>query len=551
MNGTILPVPNALINDGRLGLCTRRFDERQRRQRLRLPDAATCWDYASLIDVVLRDSDSDAFRFTGKTAAQWMAELRNHSASEYEHFRRRYESTVNRHLTALARRPRDPDNHYCVDLGVPPLHSSLPGLIRLTGLMRASVDQWSSTLRSLTSRGLKPEELEMSGVLARLRSKPGADMLTRGQVLQMIDLSHVVPRFACESCFGFVTRSGWTEECRRVPEKEYRRRRLLGEGLDARHLIRFRHRSLGWSVVHTRYSDLVTERTFWWSVLDENGRFIEQPVPGFQSADDAMAFAEIRMHKTFALWGKDQAMAKWERFSFPGGENYREILLQLDDWPYTYHPRHYRTRNVLVHIRTSVRHTRGDRRVLFLDEIQSDWHADLHAEARCESRGRQRASTPGAPFRKEWPLLSMKLMIWWAQRLGVDGLAWSSADLQFARWGKCGPPEMLYRKALPEAARLLATTLSLTLGQTTLSVRDNRRRVEFGSHGWEVRSRDDVPVTKPFRTRAQAEHFADHISEFFVIDVPVLWIKQLQQIRSIPLYGLGTGEAWLASGSDR
>ncbi|MGF6479459.1 hypothetical protein [Paraburkholderia sp. JPY419] len=551
MNETDPHVSIALINGGRLGLCIRRFDELQRRQRLHLPNAATCWDYASLIDVVLMDSDSDAFRFTGKTVAQWMAGLRKHSTSEYERFRRRYESTVNRHLAALSRRPRDPDNHYCVELRVPPLRSSLPGLIRLTGLMRASVNQWLSTLRSLTSRGLKPEELEMSGVLAALRSRPGADMVTQAQILQMIDLSQVVPKFACESRFGFIARSGWKEECRRIPEREHRRRRLLGEGVDARHLIRFRHRSLGWSVVHTRYSDLVTERTFWWSVLDENGQFIEQPVPGFQSAEDAMAFAEGQMNKTFALWGKDQALTKWERYSLPGGDDYLEVLLQLDDWPYTYRPRHYRTRNVLVHVRTSVRHTQEGRRVLFLDEIQSDWHADLHAEARGEVSEPRRPSTPGAPFRKEWPLLSMKLMIWWAQRLGVDGLAWASADLQLSRWGKYGPPEILYRKVLPNAARLLATTLSLTFDQATLSVRDSKRRVESGRRGWEVRNCDDVPVTKPFRTRAQAEHFADLIGEFFVIDVPVLWINQLPQICSIPLYGLGTAEAWLASGSDR
>jgi hypothetical protein len=551
VNGTNPPVPNTLISDGGLGLSTGRFDERQRCQRLCLPDAATCWDYASLIDVVLRDGDSDAFRFTGKTAAQWMAELRKHGGSEYERFRRGYESTVNRHLASLARRPREPDNHYCVELAAPPLHSSLPGLIRLTGLMRASAAQWSATLRSLTSRGLKPEELEMSGVLARLCRMPGANILMQAQVLQMIDLSQVVPKFACESRFDFIVRSGWKEGCHRIPEKEYRRRRLLGKGTDARHLIRFRHRSLGWAVVNTRYSDLVTERTFWWSVLDEKGRLIDQPVPGFPDAEEAMAYAEIQMNRTFARWGKDQALAKWERYSLPGGDNYREILLQLDDWPSTYKPRHYRTRNVLVHIRTSVRHTQEGRRVLFLDEIQSDWHADLHTEASGESRGARRPPAPMAPFRKEWPLLSMKLMIWWAQRLGVEGLAWTSAELQLARWKKSGPPEILYRKMLPEAARSLATTLSLPFEQTVLSVRNGKRRVALGRHGWEVRSSDNVPVTKAFRTRAQAEHFADLVGEFFVIDVPVLWISQLQPIRSIPLYGVGRREAWLASDSDR
>jgi hypothetical protein len=413
-------------------------------------------------------------------------------------------------------------------------------------LKRAIVAQWSATLRSLTGKGLKTEELEMSGVLARLQKMPEGETLTVAQVLQMIDLSHVVPKFACESRFGFVTTVDWREECQRIPEKEFKRRRLLGEGYDARHLIRYRHRSLGWAAVHTRYSDLVTERSDWWTVLDERGRFIQQPVPGFGSAEDAMAFAELQMSLKFASWGKDQALSKWKRYSLPGGDEYREILLQLDDWPYSYQPRHYRTRNVLVHIRTSVRSTQDGRRVLFLDEVQSDWHSDLHAEARREPGEPRRKPSPQAPFRREWPLLSMKLMIWWAQRLGVDGLSWSTAEMQSARWGGLGPPDILYRRLLPEAACALAMTLSLTFDQVRLSVRDNRRRIELGHHGWEVRNRDNVPVTKPFRIRAQAEQFADLIGDFSTIELPVLWTGQLPQIRFIPLYGLGEGKEWTA-----
>ncbi|MFM0125961.1 MULTISPECIES: hypothetical protein [Paraburkholderia] len=534
----------AHTDDNELGLCIGRFDERHRRQRQRLPAAATCWDYASLIDVVLRDPCTGAFRYTGKTAAQWMVDLRKQSTREYEHFCRRYESTVNRRLHALARRPREPDNHYCAELAVPPLRSSLPRLVRKTGLMRASAAQWSATLRSLTAKGLKPEELAMSGVLDRLRGADRTAMLTQAQVLKMMDLSHVVPKFACEARFGFVTRAGWTEECRMIPGTEYRRRRLLGEGLHARHLTRFRHRSLGWTVVLTRYRDLVIDLPFWWSVLDERGRMIEQPVPGFQSADDAMTFAENRMSKTFASWGKDQALAKWKRYSLPGGDGYREILLQLDDWLSTYKPPHYRTRNVLVHLRTSTRHTHDGQRVLFLDEIQSDWHADLYKQARSGPRQRQQMATPEAPFRKEWPLLSLKLMVWWAQRLGVDGLAWSPVDLQHTRWGESGPPQILYRKTLPEAARSLASALALTVDKTTLSVRNNRCSVRPSRRGWEVRNWDGVPVTKPFRTRDQAECFADLIGTCSLIEVPVLWINQLEQIRSIPLYGLQAGEPW-------
>ncbi|MFM0217796.1 hypothetical protein [Paraburkholderia caledonica] len=529
----------------RLGLSSSRFDERQRRHRLRLPKQASCWDYASLLDVICKEPGFDTFRFTGKTAAEWLADLRHRSASEQSSFRQWYESIVTQHLGELARRPRVPDNQYCIELAVPSLDSSLPRLICNSGLKRASVGQWLATLRSLTAKGLKPEELEKSGVLERLGRIAADTTVTQTKILAMIDLAHVTPKLVCESRFGFVTKSGWKEKCQRIPEAEFKRRGLLGNAYGARYLIRFQHRSLGWAVVCARYGDLITESGEWWGVLDERGRFIQQSVPGFDNPDDAMDFAEFKMRQRFASWGKDQLLSKWERYSLPGGDGYREILLQLDDWPSSYRPRHYRTRNVLVHIRTSLRRTQDGRQVLFLDEIQSDWHADLCAKARADSHQPHERAVPDAPFRKEWPLLSMKLMIWWAQLLGVEGLAWSSAELQSARWRDYGPPELLYQKLLPDAARSLAAALRLSLEQGQFSVRAGNHRVVLDKRGWQVCNREGVSLTKPFRSRAQAEDFANLIGEFVLIDVSVLWIKELAPIRSIPLYGVASTDAWL------
>ncbi|MFM0348227.1 hypothetical protein [Paraburkholderia sp. RL17-347-BIC-D] len=139
----------------------------------------------------------------------------------------------------------------------------------------------------------------------------------------------------------------------------------------------------------------------------------------------------------------------------------------------------------------------------------------------------------------------MKLMIWWAQLLRVEGLAWSSAELQSARWRDYGPPELLYQKLLPDAARSLAAALRLSLDQGQLSVRAGNRQVVLDKRGWRVCNREGVSLTKPFRVRAQAEEFAELIGKFVLIDVPVLWIKELAPIRSIPLYGIASTDLWL------
>ena len=535
----------AMPDGSELRLHASRFDERQRRSRIELPKVSTCWDYAPLIDIVRKQPGFDRLFFTGKTAAQWLSDLQIHSSPEYQRFRQWYAAVIDRQLDTLKKRQRVPDNHYCIEIASPPLESSLPRLVRELGLKRSSAGQWLGTLRSLVTKGIKPEELEESGVLVRLQ-RFGADaQLSQSQILQMIDLSHVIPRLTCESQYGFVSKGLWLEMCRRIPEREFKRRGLLGrQAAGAWHVMRFKHQALGWSIVRSRYSDLFTSRKDWWVVLDDKGHAVKQPLYGFDAAQDAIEYAQSRISQTFASYGRDQAMPKWERFSLPGGDGYQEILLQLDDWPGNYQPRHYRTRNVLVHLRTEVRQTQDGRRVLFLDEIQSDWHADLHAEVKPESRKRRDTPPPNAPFRKEWPLLSLKLMLWWAQRSGVDGLAWSTAELQLARWRGYGPPETLYRSVIPDAAMTLVKSLGLPLESTQMSVRTNSRSVELVEQGWIVRGSNGCQITKPFRSRNQAESFADQTGSFLVVKVSVIWIGTLAPVRMIPLYGTAPTKEW-------
>ena len=308
-----------------LALHVSRFDERQRRLRLRLSKTATCWDYAPLIDVVRHEPGFDVHRFTGKTASEWLADLQSRRSPEEMRFRRWYESVVQHSLQTLERRPRVPDNHYCIALAAPPLVSSLPNVIRGLGLKRASVEQWLGTLRALTGKGIKQEELDESGALVRLGQMPADVPLTQGEVLSLVDLSHVVPKFASESRFGFVTKDGWYEGCQRIPVKEFKRRGLWTGGHGGSwYVIRYRHQSLGWSIIRSRHRDLFTKRADWWWVLDEKGRLIDQISDGFDSPEDAMAFAELQMSQRFAAWGRDQALTRWERFSLPGGDGYQE-----------------------------------------------------------------------------------------------------------------------------------------------------------------------------------------------------------------------------------
>ncbi len=550
-----LPEFDFTAADGRvLALCDSRSDERQRRRGLELPDDATAWDYARLIDVVCLEPGFKEPKFVGMTAAEWADALRKGRSPDSDRFEAWIESLLSCLLPRFSKWPRNPDNHFSGELAPPPIVPVLPSAIQRLGLKRAAVGQWVATLRAMAGKGTKPEELEESGVLVRLGNLPPETVLTQKQVLALIDFRHVVPKLVCESRFGFATKAGWDECCRLVPEKEYRKRGLWGNAADGnRFVVRYRHRALGWFIVRCRYNDLFSPRGDWWMVLDDKGRTVQQPNTGIGSLEEAVAFAEESINRRFFKMGGNQALSKWERFSLPGGDGYRELLIQLDDWRGSYVPRHFRTRNVLVHVRTSVRATRCGRRVLFLDEVQSDWHADLRAVTKGSLPAGKRPAPPEAPFRKEWPSLSLKLMLWWTQRQGLDGVAWSTPGMQAARWRGYGPPDVLYRSELPHAAREIAKALSIEEGKVSLSVRSGTRRVTASETGWVVRNGAGLQVTKPFRHRNQAEKFADLTGTFVDVEVPALWLGDLPRIRSVPLYGVATRNFWLAhvSGTSR
>lgn len=66
---------------------------------------------------------------------------------------------------------------------------------------------------------------------------------------------------------------------------------------------------------------------------------------------------------------------KFAKYQVPGGKNYREIVLTLPDQPGDgYVSGHWEEKNPLLHVRVSDRVDSEGKKVLYVDEIQSDWH---------------------------------------------------------------------------------------------------------------------------------------------------------------------------------
>ena len=122
-------------------------------------------------------------------------------------------------------------------------------------------------------------------------------------------------------------------------------------------------------------------------------------------------------------------MPKWESHKLRGGENYREIIFRMPDSDYTNDAMNMHwegTTGVLAHARIQDMTTSNGISMLFIEEIQSDWHN--------EGRKNGYRNVPDAPFRDTYHEYVLKRLIRMAAEQGYDSIGWTTADIQRKRW---------------------------------------------------------------------------------------------------------------------
>lgn len=172
-------------------------------------------------------------------------------------------------------------------------------------------------------------------------------------------------------------------------------------------------------------------------ILDENGKELSRR-SGFRGTD----------REAIADEAKDQA----------------EMIANEKVKEQNYISSHWDEPNVLAHIRMNDRTDADGKRVLFLEEIQSDWHQrgkkegygaitpeelkelnDLYAVGQkgrtqkqqdrlIDLEAKRSSEVPDAPFKTTWPLLAVKRMIRWAAENGYDRIAWTTGEQQAERY---------------------------------------------------------------------------------------------------------------------
>lgn len=265
-----------------------------------------------------------------------------------------------------------------------------------------------------------------------------------------------------------------------------------------------------------------------------NGRHLLQTPGGtrenFATLEEAQARGGEIAENIRASGASTMNSTKFGRYQLPGGENYRELLLTLPnsrsnrpisfrEWyeqthvghfssltpreinvlrgqfekegQNVHHPdnflsSHFHEPNILAHVRFNERTDTEGKRVLFIEEIQSDWHQkgrelgyqtdtvkditvredenvwvvkfpdgkavdiskrDVSSKEDAIPKAIERRNeqpnaawhwaddrVPNAPFKKTWHELALKRMLRWAAENGFDRIAWTTGEQQAERY---------------------------------------------------------------------------------------------------------------------
>ena len=89
---------------------------------------------------------------------------------------------------------------------------------------------------------------------------------------------------------------------------------------------------------------------------------------------ESVDFDDLPQQMQDDLAKSSSGLVKYEKYTLPGGKNYRELLITLPSGnDGNYKSSHWDEKNILAHVRFDERTDADGKKVLFINEIQSDW----------------------------------------------------------------------------------------------------------------------------------------------------------------------------------
>ncbi len=424
------------------------------------------------------------------------------------------------------------------------LYSRLQRRIERLPLQRASPQQWRATLLNLRRQGIAEEEITWSGILSRLSELADAHQwISKAQVLACIDFSPIFPELCTEMVWGNTGNLCFKEVASLLSHQTYFHDLL---GLEAEYLLvlrfvdqRYRFRICAARPIGDSPHKQHAKK---WFALDPCGRVIPNPQDGtrfFNDSDAARHSANQHAKDYWNITTGNCYFTRYEHLSLLEGENYREWLVILPDFQKTFYGSHFEERNVLAHVRSTDRHDQEGRRLLFIEELQSDWHTmgrKYGYDNRCGGH------IPHAPFKNSWVSLACKKLLRYACEHGYDGLAWTPASVHESRYVRAIQAlRRIYDQQLPRTLNRLGRHFDAQVRHTSINTKHPWLKLTQNGSKWQVTDGQGTFTTKPRYTRTEALALLARHSKQVTLDVPFFHITTAMRAQilndGLPMFG--------------
>lgn len=430
------------------------------------------------------------------------------------------------------------------------LYSTLQKRVACIPMQQASPQQWMKTLLNMRRFGIRDEEITWSGLLAFLNSREDEDStsISRDELLSHIDFSIIRLSLTNELASGNTCKLEFVE----IPTTESLHRLGTLQQITKpsnfcvlRYVDPIHYYKVGY--LKNSKSRNCHSSTQQWFVLDTIGNLVGNSHISqchFPTKEQAFSAASQHALQHIGLPIDYTQCSRYEHKTLCGGSDYREWLLTLPDYPLSHFTSHYYARNLLLHFRTKKRLDSQGRQLLFIEEIQSDWH---QSGAMHGYQNRWPGRIPPAPFRKEWVGLALKLILLHTAHQDFDGIAWTRGEVQESHYFKqLNPVKRLYDKEIPRVLQRLCHQWSLKISSTKISTKEPRLHIRRQMDKWLITDETGDFFTRPRYTQQEAMKVMARHCKQIDLEVPALFLTKdvKEQILrdGFPLFGEKTIE---------
>ena len=428
------------------------------------------------------------------------------------------------------------------------LWSPLQRQLAACGLIKGSSQQWLGTIRNLRGNGVSAAEIEWSGILEYLADRSGHKI----PLQEMLDALAVEP--PCELRLQHLITDDFAPIVRYVkqPRPDPLPGPSLCRGRREVRLLQYKDLSFGVCIwLHVEVDrELTGERFKYWMITVPRGR--KHPLAnlggrGFTTAAAALSYGREliqRMARRLAsrgFVGPAQSVNHFTRWVLAGGARYTEWLITAPDFPQSYFGPHFDIRNLVAHVRTTERTSTRGKRLLAIEEIQSDWNQERSAALREANAGAENDPAnaedyfdepmpPANPYEHHWLEAALRMMLLLAANQGFAGIAWLPGKLHAERfpWAKAEGLMTFYDRIVPAAVEKLAKSWGARLVAAQFSTLSRHFRVRNLTDKtiWQVENLDSGKVIgEDFSNYAAAETFRRSMEVAVVERVTALYLS--------------------------